>query len=294
MAIKSMTGFARRDGSLNGATWHWEVRSVNNRSLDLRLRLPPGYETLEPAVRDATAKRITRGSVSINLRAERETGEAQVRLNETALAAAIKATERIRQITGGEPPRAEGLLALKGVLELIENPEDEAETARLHEAMLKSFTEALDGMVAAREAEGRRLKTVLDAQVDEIDRLTRLVEAAPGRRPEAIKARIKELVSKLLDSANSFDPARLHQEAVLIATRSDVEEELKRLACAHRRCARSVRRGQCHRPQAGFPGPGIQPRGQYVDIEGRRRRDFAPRPGVESGHRPVARAGAEH
>ena len=189
MAIKSMTGFARRDGSLNGATWHWEVRSVNNRSLDLRLRLPPGYETLEPAVRDATAKRITRGSVSINLRAERETGEAQVRLNETALAAAIKATERIRQITGGEPPRAEGLLALKGVLELIENPEDETATARLHEAMLKSFTEALDGMVAARDAEGRRLKTALDAQVLSCVIRLRSPAPGPGRSPRSRSAR---------------------------------------------------------------------------------------------------------
>lgn len=147
MALKSMTGFARSDGSQNGAAWHWEIRSVNSRGLDVRLRLPPGYDNLEAAIRDALSKRVTRGSVTINLRAERETGEAEVRLNETALAAAIKAVERIRQITGGEPPRAEGLLALKGVLELIENPEDESETARLHEAMLNSFVLALEGMV---------------------------------------------------------------------------------------------------------------------------------------------------
>ena len=131
------------------------------------------------------------------------------------------------------------MLALKGVLEVIENPEDEAETARLHEAMLKSFGEALEGMIAGREAEGQRLKSLLEAQVDEIDRLACLVEAAPGRRPEAIKARIKDLVTKLIDSANTFDPARLHLEAVLIATRSDVEEELKRLH-AHIAAARDL------------------------------------------------------
>lgn len=239
MSIKSMTGFARRDGSLGGATWFWEVRSVNNRGLDLRLRLPPGYEALEPAVRENVGKRVTRGSISINLRAERETGEAQVRLNETALAAAIKAAERVRSITGGEPPRPDGLLALKGVLEVIENPDDQAETQRLNEAMLKSFNDALDGMIAAREAEGRRLQQVLDAQVAEIERLVRLVEAAPGRRPEAIKHRLKEMVSKLVETASGFDPQRLHQEAVLIATRSDVEEELKRLH-AHISAARDL------------------------------------------------------
>ena len=114
MAIKSMTGFARRDGSQNGATWHWEVRSVNNRGLDVRLRLPPGYEAMEPPVREALSKRVTRGSVSINLRAEREAGEAQVRLNETVLNAAIKAAERIRQITGGEPPPRRRLACPQG------------------------------------------------------------------------------------------------------------------------------------------------------------------------------------
>lgn len=239
MPMKSMTGFARRDGALDGATWHWEIRSVNNRGLDLRLRLAPGYEALEPAVREGIARRVTRGSVAVNLRADRQAGETRVRLNETALAGALAAAERIRQITGGEPPRAEGLLALKGVLEVIENPEDEAETARLHGAMLKSFAEALESMVAAREAEGRRLAAVFEVQINDIARLTGLVERAPGRRPEAIQARLTELVGKLTHSGNGLDPARLHQEAVLIATRADVEEELKRLA-AHVAAARDL------------------------------------------------------
>jgi uncharacterized protein (TIGR00255 family) len=234
-----MTGFARHDGTAGAAAWHWEVRSVNNRGLDLRLRLPPGYDTLEPLVREMVAKRVTRGSVIVNLRAERQAGEAQVRLNETALNQAIKAAERVRGIVGGEPPRAEGLLALKGVLEVIEEPEDEAETAKLHDLMLKGFAVALDGMVAAREAEGRRLKSVLEAQVAEIERLVQLVEASPGRRPEAIKARLADLVARLTDSAVGLDPQRLHQEAVLVATRADVEEELKRLH-AHIGAARDL------------------------------------------------------
>lgn len=229
MPLRSMTGFARQDGALGASTWHWEVRSVNNRGLDLRLRLPPGLEALEPAVREAVTKRVTRGSVTVNLRAETETGDTTVRLNETVLKQAIKAAEHIRQLTGGPPPSPEGLLGLKGVLEVIEAEPDEAETARLHAAMLAGFNAALEGMVAARAAEGERLGAVLRAQVGEVERLVRLVEEAPGRRPEAIKARIKEMVAKLLDNGTAFDSARLHQEAILIATRSDVEEELKRL-----------------------------------------------------------------
>ena len=239
MTIKSMTGFARRDGAFGRATWHWEVRSVNGRGLDLRLRLPPGFEALEPSVREGVAKRIVRGSVTVNLRAERETGEAEVRLNETALAQAIKATERIRQLIGSPPPSAEGLLALKGVLEVVEQPEDERETAALHEAMLKGLVETLDGVVAAREAEGRRLAAVLEAQIADIARLVAQVEASPGRRSEAIKARLKDLIGKLLETSNGLDPARLHQEAVLIATRNDVEEELQRLK-AHVSAAREI------------------------------------------------------
>jgi uncharacterized protein (TIGR00255 family) len=224
-----MTGFARQDGTLGASAWHWEVRSVNNRGLDLRLRLPPGLEALEPAVREAVTKRVTRGSVTVNLRAETETGEPKVRLNEAVLAQVIKAAEHIRHINGGTPPSPEGLLSLKGVLEVIEAEPDEAETTRLHTAMLADFNSALDGMLAARAAEGERLGGVLSAQIAEIERLMRLVEHAPGRRPEAIKARLKEMVAKLVENGSAFDSARLHQEAILIATRSDVEEELKRL-----------------------------------------------------------------
>lgn len=239
MPLKSMTGFARRDGTEGQTAWHWEVRSVNSRGMDLRLRLPPGFDTLEPAVREAVGKRVTRGSVAVNLRADRRCDDVTVRLNEAVLAEAIKAAERIRQLTGGEPARPEGLLALKGVFEVVETAEDEAATARLHTAMLTSLSEALDGLVAARVSEGARLRSALEAQVSEIERLTRLIAAAPGRTPDAIRARIAELVSRLVEGSNGLDPARLHQEAVLVATRSDVEEELQRLY-AHIASAREL------------------------------------------------------
>jgi uncharacterized protein (TIGR00255 family) len=229
MTLQSMTGFARSDGAHGPATWHWEVRSVNHRGLDVRLRLPPGYEALEPRVREGVAKRLTRGSITVSLSAARDGALAAVRLNEAALDQVMRAAERIRHLTGAEPPRAEGLLGLKGVLEILEQPEDEGEVAAKQEAMLVSLAEALDGLVAARRAEGGRLRTVLEAQLAEIARLVAVIEGSAQRTPEAIKVRLREQVAKLVETGQGLDPARLHQEAVLLATRADVEEELKRL-----------------------------------------------------------------
>ena len=229
MTLKSMTGFARRDGTSGAATWHWEVRSVNGRGLDVRLRFPPGYEALEPKVREAAGKELTRGSVSVSLSVGRQTAQSEIRLNEVALAQVIKAAERIRELTGGDAPRPEGLLSLKGVLEVADESDTPEAVEAAHSTMLASFTDALAGLVAARGAEGARLAVVIADQLVEIERLVTAVEISPARTPEAITKRLKELVGRLLEADNGFDPARLHQEAVLLATRADVEEELRRL-----------------------------------------------------------------
>ena len=229
MTLKSMTGFARHDGSSGAAVWHWEVRSVNGRGLDVRLRFPPGYEALEPRVREAAGKQLTRGSISISLSVGRQAALSEIKLNEVALAQVLKAAERIRQITDTDPLRMDGLLAIKGVLEIADEADAPEAVEAAHAAMTQSFGVALDGLVAARAAEGKRLEAVIVDQLVEIERLVAIVEASPARTPEAIGARLKELVARLVDADNQFDPARLHQEAVLLATRADVEEELRRL-----------------------------------------------------------------
>ena len=137
MSLKSMTGFARREGALGSATWHWEVRSVNGRGLDVRLRFPTGYEALEPKVRDAVAGRLTRGSISVSLSAGHEAAQSEIRLNERALAQVIKASERIREVTGSEAPRADGLLAIKGVLEVVDETSNPEAIEATHAAMLE-------------------------------------------------------------------------------------------------------------------------------------------------------------
>lgn len=230
MTIKSMTGFARAEGAHAGASWHWEVRSVNGRGLDVRTRLPGGLEFLEPRVREAVARHLTRGSVNITLSAERETSGTVIRLNEHALAQVVQAAERVRALTDATPPRIDGLIAIKGVLDIIEPNDAPERMAARAEAMLKSLDGALIALVGARAAEGARLAAALRAQLEEIERLVGVVKASPARSPEAIEQRLKEQVRRLTETGNvSLDPARLHQEAVLLATRADVEEELQRL-----------------------------------------------------------------
>jgi uncharacterized protein (TIGR00255 family) len=229
MSIKSMTGFARAEGALDGGAWHWEVRSVNGRGLDVRLRLPPGSEQLEPKVREVVGRHVTRGSLTITLSSEWHDSGQEIRINERALAQVMVAAARVRTLTDAAPPRVDGLITIKGVLDVVERQEDAEQGAARSEIMLKSLDGAMVALVAARAAEGSRLAATLNAQLDEIERLVRIVEASPARTREAVEQRLKEQVARLMDAANGFDAARLHQEAVLLATRADVEEELQRL-----------------------------------------------------------------
>jgi uncharacterized protein (TIGR00255 family) len=239
MSIKSMTGFSRVDGAAGTVAWHWELRSVNARGLDVRLRLPTGMEVVEPKVREAVGRHLVRGSVTVSLSAEGRAGALQIRLNEEALAQVVKAAEHIRELTEATPPHADGLMAIKGVLEVVE-VEESAETAAARvAAMLSSLEQALTALVQARLSEGARLKAVLEANLTEIERLVGVVESSPARTPAVIAARLKEQVARLLEAGNGLDPERLHQEAVLLATRADIEEELKRLR-AHIAAAREL------------------------------------------------------
>src|SRR5512145_2463262 len=127
MTIKSMTGFARADGAAGAISWHWELRSVNGRGLDIRLRVPPGFESLEPRIREATAKRVSRGSLTVNLSVKRTHGQSEIRINDIALRQVLAAAERLRATALVGAPSAEALLNVRGVLEVVEPEESEAE-----------------------------------------------------------------------------------------------------------------------------------------------------------------------
>jgi uncharacterized protein (TIGR00255 family) len=232
-----MTGFARTEGALDGCRWHWEVRSVNGRGLEVRLRLPPGHDGLEPRLREAAQRRLARGNINATLTLVRDTPPGAIRLNEVVLGDVIRAADRVREITGGERPRVEALLAIRGVLEIAE-PEETASEAQAA-AIIASFEDALTRLVTARGAEGARLARVIKDQLDRIEALVATAAASPARSVDAVRRRLAEQVQRLLDAAPSLDPERLHQEAALIATRADIEEEVKRLT-AHVAAAREL------------------------------------------------------
>lgn len=240
MTISSMTGFARADGSANGLSWVWEARSVNGRGLDVRLRLPPGYEALEIPARDAVAKRFTRGNISVSLAIEKQQTNGAIRLNEQVLADVVRAAERVTALSGATAPDAAQLLMIKGVLETADQVSEDATARGARErAMLQSLETALDKLGDARRSEGARLGAIINEQITQIDQLAAIVRASPSRAPDAIKARLKEAVGRLIDATTALDDDRLHQEAVLIATRADVEEELQRLS-AHVAAAHDI------------------------------------------------------
>ncbi|HEX2843061.1 YicC/YloC family endoribonuclease [Hyphomicrobium sp.] len=243
MSLQSMTGFARSDGAVDGTVWHWELRSVNNRGLDLRLRLPPGFEAIEPKVRDRIAKAISRGSVNASLSVARRKDLGDIRINQAALERVLAIATKLSRDIGAETPRVETLLGLKGVLDVADEAEDEEKLAVEQSAVLDSLDTALSALVTARREEGGRLKDVLGRQIDEIARLTQAVEVSPARSVDAIRKRLADQVARLIETGPGLDPARLHQEAVLLATRADVEEELKRLK-AHVEAARGLLRDQ--------------------------------------------------
>ena len=229
MPLSSMTGFARASGERSGLYWQWEIKSVNGKALDVRLRLPQGFEALETPVRAALAQAFRRGNLQVSLSVSGEIARETVRLNQDVLERLLAAGESLRERIGGEALRADVLLSIKGVVEVASVPEDEAEAERRNAAMLESFREAMAALGEARRAEGERLETILRQQLARIAELAAAARANPSRSVEAIRARLSEQVARLLETGAALDPDRLHQEAVIAATRADIQEELDRL-----------------------------------------------------------------
>lgn len=224
-----MTGFARAGGQQEGLVWTWEVKSVNGRNLDVRCRLPSGFESLEPSARAAVSERFRRGHVSVHLQVSRGEGAATVRLNRELLDRLCALAKELEAEAGVAPARADGLLGLRGVIELAEpEPTDDERRAR-ETAMLATLHEALDGLAAARREEGARLSAIVVGQIDEIARLVEAGEACAEVRPEAIRARLRENVEALLEMVPALPEERLAQEAAILITKADVREELDRL-----------------------------------------------------------------
>jgi uncharacterized protein (TIGR00255 family) len=229
MALSSMTGFARGHGVTGAYAWAWELKSVNSKGLDLKLRLPPGWDAIEPVLRSRAAELLSRGSVFATLTVNREGAMAVARINEPVLNAVLSALAGLAGKVQAAPPSLDGILSLKGVIEVNEAEEHEDDRRKAEAAVIAGFVEALKGLTEMRCTEGQALGRILSVRLSEIAALAARAERAPGRKPEVIKARIAEQVAALLDGTQRLDPDRLHQEAILLASKADIREELDRL-----------------------------------------------------------------
>jgi len=230
MALSSMTGFARSHGVAGSYAWAWEIKSVNAKGLDVRLRLPPGWDAVEVPARARAAEKLARGTVYANLTVDRKGVAPAAKVNEPVLAAVLGTLKTLAGKVEASPPSLDGILALKGVIEVSESDESEEERAAAEAAIIAGFAQALADLTAMRGAEGATLGTLLSARLSEISALAARAEKAPGRKPEAIKARLAEQVATLLNASDRFDRDRLYQEAILLAAKADIREELDRLA----------------------------------------------------------------
>lgn len=231
--LSSMTGFAREGGTLaDGSSFIWELRSVNGRGLDVRLRLPGGFDALEAPLKEAAARLLKRGNVNATLTVKREDrAGARLTPDTAALDQALRlALDLAARIPGAPPPRAEALLTLPGVLRAEMAEPDEAEEEAKRATIAAAFARALDGLVASRRAEGAKLAEILGVLLDEVAALRDLAATEAADQPALHAARLRESLAALLDGERRVPEDRLAQEVALLATRSDVREELDRLS----------------------------------------------------------------
>ncbi len=230
MPVASMTGFGHADGEYAAFRWAWELRSVNGRGLDVRIRIPSDLSALESTIREKTAQKFKRGNIQISLQLSRSTGgETQIKINHEALQQVLSVLAEIENQSGLAPSTASGILNIRGVVEQVEHIEAEEEREKRHAAILKSFETALADLFASRAAEGKRLHAVVSGQVDEIARLTSAAEGRAGNAVTLLRQRLSEQLATLLGNISALSEDRLAQEVALLATKADIREEIDRL-----------------------------------------------------------------
>jgi uncharacterized protein (TIGR00255 family) len=229
MAVGSMTGFARAAGS--GGAWRWtfELKTVNAKGLDVRLRMPPPFDRVEGEARTRLAKALARGTCFANLSAQREGATTIARIDLVALESIAVVARAAAVKAGLAPPTMDGLLAVRGVFDAADVEEDESAVNAACAGALASLDEAIAALTAARRGEGGALASLLKDMLRAIAGIVEAADANPARRPEAVRERLALSVQALMSSSRGFDENRLHQEAILLAAKADIREELDRL-----------------------------------------------------------------
>jgi uncharacterized protein (TIGR00255 family) len=239
MSIASMTGFARETGVTGSYQWAWELKTVNGRGLEVRVRTPSGLDAIGEEARGQILKALTRGQGQLNLSLSKASAAPKLRVNQDVLQSLLSAISDLTLPNNVKPASLDGLLSVRGVVELDDDAADPSQDEGLAAALRAGIGTLIESLKAARLKEGQALAAVLGQQLDLISRLVDEAEAAPARQPDAIRIRLEAQIAELLDGKANLDPARLHQEAVLIAARADIREELDRLR-AHVDAARSL------------------------------------------------------
>jgi uncharacterized protein (TIGR00255 family) len=234
-----MTGFSRANGIHDGSSWAWEIRSVNGKGLDVRLRLPQGFEHLEIAVRKACGAHLNRGNLQVSLSLKGQGRTPLPAVNTEALNSVLAAVSSIENTADVSKSSAAQILALRGVTEILEPEMDQAETEALDKALLSGLDEALKAMQNHRTAEGKELASVLLSQISQIESLTETAKTDPATNIETIRQRYAEQIASMQSQSGNLDQDRLHQEAAILATKADIREELDRLN-AHTIAARDL------------------------------------------------------
>ncbi len=240
MALQSMTGFARSEGTSGRYRWAWELRSVNGKGLDIRLRLPSGMEALEVEARHRLSEALSRGNLQVTLSVTISENRVEAVVNEEALAAVLKLRDVLgSSVVDPSPLRLDALLGIRGLVEFREAVDSEEIIAARDAAILEGLSRAVAALGDMRRREGEALGRLLSGHVDRIEELARRVEADPSRSPEEIARKLEAQLQALLESAPSLDRDRLHAEAALLATKADLREEIDRLK-AHVAAAREL------------------------------------------------------
>jgi len=236
-ALQSMTGFARSQGEGHGSRWVWELRSVNGKGLDVRFRVPPGLEQLEQPAREMVTARFARGNVQLALTLQRDESLARVQINRPVLDQLVAIADELRGKVNGAPPAIEHLLSIRGVVDVVDGEGEMSDDLRRD--ILASLETAIEALAAMRRQEGAVIRGLLSQRLDRIADLTDAARTNPARSSDAIRAKLAEQVAALIGAVPSLDADRLNQEAVLLATRADIGEEIDRLD-AHVAAAREL------------------------------------------------------
>ena len=230
--LSSMTGFARAEGEWMTDRFVWELRSVNARGLDIRCRLPAGYEAMEPDVRARISAKLTRGSVNLTFSVVSGAAGSSVVLNRAALDALMASAKDAAKDYGVAVPGLDALLSARGVVEVSEPALSDEDREARAKAMMTVLDAAITSLMTARRREGTHLAALLTDHIDRLEALLEAARASAETQPEALRERLHRQVSELMEASKGLDETRLTQELALLATKADVREELDRLAAA--------------------------------------------------------------